>query len=130
MLLHTKAFAVSPLFASTETTHMDPIRRVIALVLTIAIVLLCATLFIALWVNRFDPVLTGLVVANFAAIVGLPFAAMASFVVVTLLRQSEQPIEFEGLGFKFKGASGEIVLWVFCFLATSGALHLLWRDPK
>jgi hypothetical protein len=60
----------------------------------------------------------------------MPFAALAAFVVITLFRQGEHPIEFEGLGFKFKGASGEIVLWVFCFLAATGALHLLWRDPK
>lgn len=109
---------------------MDSARRIIALTLAIAIIGAVIFLFAALWFSRFDPVLTNLVVGNFAAIVGLPFAAMAAFIVVTLFRQPEQPIEFEGLGFKFKGASGEIVLWIFCFLATSGALHLLWRDPK
>jgi len=39
--------------------------------------------------------------------------------------ENEVPIEFEGLGFKLKGAAGEIVLWMLCFLAISGAIRLL-----
>jgi hypothetical protein len=42
------------------------------------------------------------------------------------LEQTSGPIEFEGLGFKFKGASGPVVLWVFCFLAIAGAIKLVW----
>jgi hypothetical protein len=81
-----------------------------------------------LWVNRYDPVLTQLVVSNFAAIIGLPLAAVTAFIVIAILRQSEQPLEFEGLGFKFRGPAGEIVLWVGCFLASVGAIRLLWRE--
>lgn len=44
---------------------------------------------------------------HFQAIVGLPGAA---FVLVVVLRQTDGPIEFDGLGFKFKGA-GQVVMW-------------------
>jgi len=63
---------------------------------------------------------------HFPAVIGLPAAAAASFVVVLLLRNTEGPIEFEGLGFKFKGASGPVVLWVFVFLAIAAAIRMLW----
>jgi hypothetical protein len=78
------------------------------------------------WVNRFDPVLTELVLKNFAAIIGLPFAFIGSFVVVALFRQSEGIVEFKALGVSLKGAAGQIVLWVICFLAITFAIASLW----
>jgi hypothetical protein len=54
-------------------------------------------------------------------------AAIAAFIIVALFRQNEQPLEFEGFGFKFRGASGEIVLWIACFAAITGAIYLLWQ---
>jgi hypothetical protein len=96
----------------------------------IAIVALTATAGViwALWANRFDTVVTDLVVKNFAAIIGLPFAFIAAFIVVALFRQGDSPIEFKGLGLEFKGASGEVILWLLCFLAISGAIKLLWKN--
>jgi hypothetical protein len=63
---------------------------------------------------------------HYAAIVGLPAAAAVSFIIVVLLRQTEGPIEFEGLGFKFHSASGQVAMWVVCFLAFAGAIRLCW----
>jgi len=70
---------------------------------------------------------TKLVEEHFAAIIGLPMAALASFVIVVFLKQtSTEKIEFEGLGFKFKGPSGEVVLWLMCFIGIALAIKLLW----
>jgi hypothetical protein len=63
---------------------------------------------------------------HYSAIIGLPTSAALSFILVVILRQTTGPIEFEGLGFKFKGASGEVVMWVACFLPMVGAIKLLW----
>ncbi|NUU40368.1 hypothetical protein [Tardiphaga robiniae] len=63
---------------------------------------------------------------HFAAIVGLPGAAAAAFALVVFLRQTDGPIEFEFLGFKFKGASGQVAMWVICFWAIAGAIKLVW----
>jgi hypothetical protein len=63
---------------------------------------------------------------HYAAIIGLPASAAVSFILVVFLRQTDGPIEFEGLGFKFKGASGQVVMWVLCFLAFAGAIKLCW----
>jgi len=60
------------------------------------------------------------------AVVGVPAAASAAFVIVVFLRQTDGPIEFEGLGFKLKGAAGQILMWVICFLSIAGALKWLW----
>lgn len=63
---------------------------------------------------------------HFAAMVGTPLSAMTAYSIVSLLKVTNGPIEFEALGFKFHGASGPIVLWVFCFLSIGIVFHLLW----
>ena len=107
---------------------MENWRRVINLGIALFALLGVALLITAVWSNRFDPVLSKLVVSNFAAIIGLPFAFIASFIVIALFRQGETPLEFDGFGLKLKGAAGEIVLWILCFLAMSGAIAVLWRS--
>lgn len=64
--------------------------------------------------------------AHFAATVGLPGAALVALCLVLFLEHTSGNIEFEGLGFKFKGASGPILLWMICFLAITVAIKLLW----
>ena len=64
---------------------------------------------------------------QFAVTVSLPFAAVVALFVVLLLQFSSGPIEFEALGFKFKGAAGPIVLWVLCLLALVAAIKVLWH---
>jgi FtsH-binding integral membrane protein len=63
---------------------------------------------------------------HFAAIIGLPGAAAVAFVLVIFLRQAEGPVEFEGLGFKVKGAAGQVLMWVLCFLSIAAAIKLVW----
>ncbi|MBY0322960.1 MAG: hypothetical protein K2X72_29835 [Reyranella sp.] len=63
---------------------------------------------------------------HFSAIIGLPSAAAVAFAIVVFLRQTEGPMEFEGLGFKIKGAAGQVFMWICCFLAIAGAIKLLW----
>lgn len=64
---------------------------------------------------------------HFAATVGLPIAALAAlFVVLFLEVKSGGRIEFEAWGLKFKGASGEVILFVVVFLAFVTAIKVLW----
>ena len=63
---------------------------------------------------------------HFAAIIGLPGAAAVAFVLVIFLRQAEGPVEFEGLGFKVKGAAGQVIMWVLCFLSIAAAIKWVW----
>ena len=60
------------------------------------------------------------------AVIGIPFCAAMALYVVLMLRTTQGPGEFEGIGFKFRGASGPIVMFVLCFLAFVGATRLLW----
>ncbi len=93
----------------------------------VAVVLLGVSGWIMEFILANDPISTELIVKNFAAIVGLPLAAIGSFIVVVFLEHTtDGPLEFEGFGFKFKGASGPVVLWVLCFLAIAGMIKLLW----
>jgi hypothetical protein len=65
--------------------------------------------------------------AQFAASVGVPLSAISAACIVLLLKATTGPIEFEALGFKFRGASGPIVLWIFCFLAVIAGMKMLWK---
>lgn len=61
-----------------------------------------------------------------AATIGVAMSAITAFCLVALLEIARGAIEFEVLSFKFKGASGPVVLWVLCFLAMVFAVWLLW----
>lgn len=63
---------------------------------------------------------------HFAAVVGLPAAALAAFILVLVLETTLGEMEFKVLGFEFRGSSGPVVLWVFSFLAISFSIWLLW----
>jgi hypothetical protein len=63
---------------------------------------------------------------HFAAVIGLPGAAIVAFVLVVFLRQTDGPIEFEAIGLKFKGAAGQVMMWVITFLAMAVAIKLVW----
>ena len=65
---------------------------------------------------------------HYAALVGTPMSAISAFCIVSLLKVTSGPIEFEAFGLKFHGASGPIILWVICFLSVTAAFHLLWTD--
>jgi hypothetical protein len=67
-----------------------------------------------------------LVKEHSAAIIGIPAASAAAFLVVIILKVTSGSIEFEAFGVKFRGASGPIVFWILCFGALATALYFLW----
>jgi hypothetical protein len=67
-----------------------------------------------------------LVRAHFAATVGLMGACILSFAVVVFLRQTEGPIEFDALGLRFRGAAGQVVLWLLCIIVLTLCASYLW----
>ncbi len=99
------------------------ITWVLALVVPIATVVILSGI-LSLAPSGF---LMEIVKAHFAATVGLPVAAVFSVFLVVVLQQASGPVKFEGLGFKFEGTSGQVVLWVLCFLAIACAIKLLWN---
>jgi hypothetical protein len=73
-----------------------------------------------------SPQLADFLRPHFPATVGVPFAAAVSLLIILVLRETTGKLEFEALGFKFRGASGPVVLWVLCFLALTLGIKLLW----
>lgn len=67
---------------------------------------------------------------HFAAIIGLPAAAALAFALVVFLRQTDGPIEFEGLGFKFKGAAGQVAMWICLFSGCICSYQILLVSPS
>jgi len=56
---------------------------------------------------------------HFAALFGIPTAAMIALAVVMLLKISAGPLEFEALRIKVKGAAGELLFWSSVFSPSS-----------
>ncbi len=105
--------------------NVDP-KNVITWVLILLVPLL-SVLAVTSLLNFLEPGLVREVVNNhFAAVVGLPMAALLAAFLVVGLRHSEGPIKFEGFGMKFEGASGQVILWVISFLSIAAAIKLLW----
>ena len=68
------------------------------------------------------------VLDHFQSLVGLPMAAILSFILVTFLKQrSGEGIEFKGIGFHFKGPSGEVVLWILCYSVITLSIAATWK---
>ena len=83
-------------------------------------------IFIIYWTWKEEGWVKPVITKHFAATIGLPLSAIGAFLLVTVLQISAGKIEFEALGFKFRGASGPAVLWVLCFLAIATAIKVLW----
>lgn len=60
------------------------------------------------------------------ATIGLPSAALAALCLVLVMENTSGPIEFEALGFKFKGASGRIIVWCIVFLCMTVGIKFVW----
>lgn len=83
-------------------------------------------LFLTLELWRADNWMLDIIQAHFAATVLLPIALLEAFCIVMLLKFATGPIELEALGFKFRGAAGPVILWIFSFLAIVTGIRLLW----
>lgn len=102
-------------------------KTIFAWVVGIAFVIFGIYLFIMVFIDGINEEFLQLYKDHFPALVGLPAAAfLATFIILLLQIVRKQPIEFEVLGLKFKGSSGEVVLWVLVYLSLVVSIKLLW----
>jgi hypothetical protein len=106
---------------------MSNMKKILPWLLLLMMLVLAGVYAYLIFGVGINPEFLDLYKKNFLVIIGLPLAAMASLFLVLILEYSKGPIEFEALGFKFKGASGPLVMWVICFLAIACAFKLLWN---
>ena len=103
-------------------------RRTKVIITVLAII--AVAVLVGLWVVFVDidrQQYIDLVVGHFPAVVGLPMAAIAAFVLVAYLQQrSGEGVRFKGLGFEFEGPSGQVVLWAICFIVIALMIKVLW----
>ena len=103
-------------------------RRIVAILALVGVSLIGGVFvyFVARDIANAEPWMMEVFRAHPGAMLGLPTAALAALCIVLFLEAKSGRIEFEGFGFKFRGASGEIILWVICFSAITAAIKLLW----
>jgi hypothetical protein len=107
------------------TVELPPSWVRVTVVLALAITLLVAPLWVAFLLYQSGDLLL-LAKAHPRAIIGVPWAGGAAFIVVLVLRTSFGDVKFKILETEFAGASGPIVMWVLCFLVEVLAIRLLW----
>jgi hypothetical protein len=104
-----------------ETKILQWLKIIILLVVGV-----CVSFMAYIFFFKPDSASIDIMKEHFKAVIGIPAAYLASLFLVLLLKQKEKPIEFRGLSFEFKGASGEIILWVFSFLSIVYAIGKLY----
>jgi hypothetical protein len=105
----------------------DPLIRGILTVLASIASIGAALCFVAfVYVAWAQGYLAVVIEKHYAAIIGLQGCAGLSLIIVALFRQREGPIELEGPGFKAKGATGPVLLWVICFLSIAWTTKEMW----
>ena len=115
-----------------EDEHQRKFRRIFTWVFFFGILGMCIiTLYFGikaafLSYHGISPQLAAFFEAHFPVTIGLPLAAVISLLLILVLRETAGKLEFEALGFKFRGASGPVVLWVLCYLAITLSIKLLW----
>lgn len=67
---------------------------------------------------------------NASMLIALPQCAAVSFALVVFLRQTDGPITIEGLGFKFTGAAGPVILWILCYLAMAYSCKIVSKGKN
>ena len=96
----------------------------------IATALFAAAVFaIVLWRGFKDQAWLTVAQKQFAAVIGLPTAAIAALFIVLVLRIAAGPIEVELGPLKFKGAAAPVVFWLISFVAIAMMIKLLWVSP-
>lgn len=102
-------------------------KTIFAWMIGLSFVILGIYLFRMVFIDGINEEFLELYKAHFTALVGLPAAAfLSTFLILLLPIVRKQPIEFEAIGLKFKGTSGEVVLWVLIFLSIVVSIKLIW----
>ena len=83
-------------------------------------------MFWLIWGFKNDAKFIQIMYEHLLAIVGVPGAIISAFVLVNVLEQVSGPVKFSGLGFKFEGASGPLIMWVIVFCSLVVGLKMLW----
>jgi hypothetical protein len=104
------------------------VNRTVAYIALVCLALLVFLLIagIVSMTRSHDAVFYSILVKHFPATIGLPISALAALVLVFVLEYAKGPIEFQGFGFKFKGAAAPIAFWMACFLVINLSIYSLW----
>jgi hypothetical protein len=103
------------------------IRLVIQFFVVVILLLFVSIYLYQLWkFGSYSGELNKILMEHVPATIGLPLASLAAACIVIVFEFQSGPIEVGGPQFSFKGASGQIILWILSFLSIVSAVKLLW----
>ena len=109
-----------------ETKFGSAVSLVSVLVFAVALAGMCSLFLAVLYDGYKAGTWLPLFQHQFAAIVGVPFCIVTAVCIVLFFRGFHGPIEFQIGSLKFSGATGPVVLWIFCFAAVVIAVKFHW----
>ncbi len=102
------------------------VRQGVKIILVSSALLFYLFIFVKQWYTGIDDRLFNLIVEHYAVFLGLPCAGFAALLLIVIFDGAYGEIKFSLLGFTFEGASGPIIMWVFCYLSIVLSIKLLW----
>jgi len=103
------------------------VRQLVGVGAAIVGSIFAAAVVIATLIGAYNGFWKPTTMTHIPTIIGLPFAALASLLLVLVLRTVSGNIEVKLLGFEFKGAAGPLIMWILCFLAITLAITKTWN---
>ncbi|TDH58230.1 hypothetical protein E2C06_33625 [Dankookia rubra] len=111
------------------TDHEQRMRKIGLIIAMIMVAMVCLVFLINIVISIFftDSMYFQMVLKDHLAVfLGFPQMAGTSYAIVVFLRQTEGPFEFKALGMEAKGASGQVVMWVFALVSFTLLAKLIW----
>lgn len=104
---------------------LEAMWRHLVVLLVLAGALWIASVSLIYFTN--DDTIVDLGYRHFPTLFGLPAATAAALALVFVTRAIAGEMSIEFFGFKFKGAAGEAIIWLLCFLAMVYGITATWE---
>lgn len=99
--------------------------KLIVIVISVLAALLCSMYICYLVMNNHDEVYS-LIRDNIVCVIGLPWAALTSFILITLFETFSGDVKIKFGNVEFQGAASPLIMWIMIFLVIVGGIRILW----
>ena len=104
------------------------VEAIAVVILALGLFGLCCLFLAVIYAGHMEGRWTPIFERQFLAIIGIPTSVLGSVAIVQFFRGFHGPIEFTIGPAKFTGATGPVVLWLFCFCAFILGMRHLWQS--
>ncbi len=105
---------------------MNRAKFAIQIIFSLAFFIFAGAYLFSLWQFRNNIELNNILEKHILVTIGIPLAIMTFATIVAIFEVQSGSVEFQIFDIKYKGAAGQIIMWVIVFLVIVAALKILW----